>query len=96
MTRLNQKLNRRNFIKGAGAATAAAGVAGLGFPRIAAGAAGKVVVVGGGSAGAIAAKYVKQMDKAIDVTLIEANDHYYTCFMSNEVIGGERITIEFL
>ena len=90
MMRLNHKLNRRNFIKGVGAATATAGVAGLGFPSIAVGAAGKVVVVGGGPAGAITAKYVKQMDKAIDVTLIEANDHYYTCFMSNEVIGGER------
>ena len=93
MMRLKRKLNRRNFLKGAGAAgaaTAVAGAAGLGFPRIAAGAAKKVVVVGGGSAGAIAAKYIKHMDKAIDVTLIEANDHYYTCFMSNEVIGGER------
>lgn len=85
------QFNRRNFIKGAGAATATAGAAaGLGFPLIASGAASKVVVVGGGPAGAIAAKYVKKANKAIDVTLIEADEHYHTCFMSNEVLGGER------
>jgi len=85
------QFNRRNFIKGAGAATAVTGAAaGLGFPLIASGAASKVVVVGGGPAGAIAAKYVKKANKAIDVTLIEADEHYHTCFMSNEVLGGER------
>ncbi len=85
------QFNRRNFIKSAGAATAVTGAAaGLGFPLIASGAASKVVVVGGGAAGAIAARYVKKMNKAIDVTLIEANEHYHTCFMSNEVLGGER------
>ena len=84
------QLNRRSFIKSISATAAATSIAGFGFPHVALGAARKVVVVGGGTAGAIAAKYIKQMDSAIDVTLIEANDHYYTCFMSNEVIGGER------
>ena len=80
------KLNRRNFLKAAGASSAA----GLAFPHIAAAAPKKVVVIGGGAGGAIAAKYIKLADKAIDVTLIEKNQHYYTCFMSNEVLGGER------
>jgi sulfide dehydrogenase [flavocytochrome c] flavoprotein subunit len=29
-------------------------------------------------------------DASIEVTLVEQNPNYYTCFMSNEVIGGER------
>ncbi len=80
------KLNRRNFLKAAGASTAV----GFACPYIASGASGKVVVVGGGAGGTIAAKYIKMADKSIDVTLIEADKHYYTCFMSNEVFGGER------
>ena len=80
------KLNRRNFLKAAGASSAA----GLAFPHIAAATPKKVVVIGGGAGGAIAAKYIKLADKAIDVTLIERNKHHYTCFMSNEVLGGER------
>ena len=80
------KLNRRHFLKAAGVSAAA----GVTFPYIASGASGKVVVVGGGAGGAIAAKYIKMGNKAIDVTLIEADQYYYTCFMSNEVLGGER------
>jgi sulfide dehydrogenase [flavocytochrome c] flavoprotein subunit len=85
------KINRRNFIK----LSALAGVAAssLSFPHIARAAGGKVVVIGGGAGGAIAAKYIRMMDSTIEVTLIEQNDHYYSCFMSNEVVAGER-TIE--
>jgi alanine dehydrogenase len=50
----------------------------------------KVVVIGGGAGGAIAAKYLRLLDAALDVTLIEQNKNYYTCFMSNEVLSGER------
>jgi sulfide dehydrogenase [flavocytochrome c] flavoprotein subunit len=49
-----------------------------------------VVVIGGGAGGTIAAKYIKKADSSIDVTLIETNKTYHTCFMSNEVIGGNR------
>jgi sulfide dehydrogenase [flavocytochrome c] flavoprotein subunit len=79
--------NRRNFVKGA-AATAALGV--IAAPRLARAAGFKVVVVGGGPAGATAARYLRRFDSSIDVTLIEANPNYHTCFMSNEVIGGDR------
>ncbi|MES9964980.1 MAG: FAD-dependent oxidoreductase, partial [Candidatus Sedimenticola sp. 20ELBAFRAG] len=81
------KITRRGFIQTAGAATAAGMV---GVPYIALGASKKVVVVGGGTAGATAAKYIRMADPTVDVTLIEANKHYYTCYMSNEVLGGDR------
>lgn len=83
------QITRRSFIKSSGSA-ALLGSTGLVAPSIALGASKKVIVIGGGAGGAIAAKYIKLADKSIDVTLIEKNDHYYTCFMSNEVIGGVR------
>ena len=81
------KITRRGFIQAAGTATAV-GMAGV--PYIALGASKKVVVVGGGTAGATAAKYIRMADPSVDVTLIEANSHYYTCYMSNEVLSGDR------
>ncbi len=83
------QFTRRNFLKVTGAAAAAATAAGYSTFAIG-GARKKVVIVGGGIGGVTAAKYIKMMDKSIDVTLIEANKDYYTCFMSNEVLGGER------
>ena len=90
-------INRRDFIKLSASGSVVSGMAALGFPHIALGASHKVVVVGGGAGGAIAAKYIKMMDNTIEVTLVEANPTYYTCFMSNEVIGGERdlATLQF-
>jgi sulfide dehydrogenase [flavocytochrome c] flavoprotein subunit len=82
------QITRRDFVKVMGGVAVASG---LGFPAIAA-AAGKkqVVIVGGGVGGATAAKYLRRADPSIQVTLIEPNEYYYTCFMSNEVIGGDR------
>lgn len=82
------KMNRRDFLKATAVGSMAAGFAT--FPYIAKGAGKKVIVIGGGAGGTIAAKYLKKMDNSLDVTLIERNPDYYTCFMSNEVIGGER------
>ena len=82
-------ITRRNFIKLAGGGVAVS-MLGLGFPSIASAANKRVVVVGGGCAGAVAAKYIRQGDSSIEVTLIEQKPHHYTCFMSNEVLGGER------
>jgi sulfide dehydrogenase [flavocytochrome c] flavoprotein subunit len=82
-------LSRRNAIKTAVAG--AAGLAAMGMMPLASAAAGKkVVIVGGGIGGATAAKYLRIYDKTIEVTLIEANPDYHTCFMSNEVITGFR------
>ncbi len=87
------KLNRRDFLKltGVGTLAAAGTLAGCAGPGANGSAArAKVVVVGGGPGGATAAKYLRMVDPTIDVTLIEANPQYHTCFMSNEVIAGER------
>ena len=50
----------------------------------------QVVVIGGGYGGATAAKYIKHLDSAIEVTLIEKQATYTSCPLSNEVISGER------
>lgn len=82
------EFSRRNFLKITGGA-AALGV--VGFPAILKAAGSKkVVVVGGGVGGATAAKYIRMADSSIEVTLIEPNTEYYTCFMSNEVLSGQR------
>ncbi len=82
------QITRRNFVKVLGGTAA---VSALGFPAIAA-AAGKkqVVIVGGGVGGATAAQYIRRADPSIEVTIIEPKEHYYTCFLSNEVLSGER------
>jgi sulfide dehydrogenase [flavocytochrome c] flavoprotein subunit len=83
------EFKRRSFLK-AGVAAAVAG-ASMSYGSFAIGGAKKkVVIVGGGTGGATAAKYIRLADSSVDVTIIEANKEYYTCYMSNEVIGGER------
>ncbi len=79
-------LNRRKFLA-AGAATAAS----LSAPAVLADGHGKprVVVIGGGSGGATAARYIaKDSDGKIDVTLVEPTRTYFTCYFSNLYIGG--------
>ena len=79
--------NRRAFCSFVAASTAA-----LAAPGLATGSSKpKVVVIGGGAGGATAARYIAKDSKgAIDVTLIEASKHYYTCFYSNLYLGGFR------
>ncbi len=80
------KLNRRTFLGTSAAATAA-----LYAPNVLSQAAGRVVVIGGGTGGATAARYLAKDSKgALDVTLIEPTRTYYTCFFSNLYIGGFR------
>jgi len=79
-------LDRRKFI-----AVGTAAAATVAAPAVRAQGAGKprVVVVGGGSGGATAARYIaKDSDGAIDVTLVEPSRSYYTCYFSNLYIGG--------
>ncbi|MDT9111051.1 NAD(P)-binding protein, partial [Escherichia coli] len=48
----------------------------------------RVVVVGGGPGGATAARYIaKDSNGDIDVTLIDANETFTTCFFSNLYLG---------
>lgn len=50
----------------------------------------RVIVVGGGYGGAIAARYLRRFDPRLKVTLIEQNRTYIACPLSNEVLSGER------
>ncbi|MEH7829511.1 NAD(P)/FAD-dependent oxidoreductase [Gemmobacter denitrificans] len=80
------QLNRRLFI----GSTFAAGAM-LSAPVVFGQAKPKVVVIGGGAGGATIARYLaKDSAGALDVTLIEANPIYTTCFFSNLYIGGFR------
>ena len=49
-----------------------------------------LVIVGGGTAGETAAKYIRMADSSVDVIIVEPNKEYYTCFLSNEVLSGHR------
>lgn len=84
-------INRRDFIKLGASLSAAIALPGCAnMSKSSAGASGKVVVVGGGPGGATAARYLRMQNPGIEVTLIEANATYHTCFMSNEVLAGDR------
>ncbi|HMM53317.1 MAG TPA: FAD/NAD(P)-binding oxidoreductase, partial [Burkholderiaceae bacterium] len=77
---------RRDFVLGTGAVGLALAAPGFAIAQ----GKKKVVVVGGGIGGCTVASYVRMGDPSIEVTLIEPNKSYHTCFMSNEVIAGER------
>ena len=81
-------MTRRHFLR----ADAAAGVMGLtGYATASGGSGPKVVVVGGGYGGATAAKYIRMLsDYKISVLLVEPNNSFISCPMSNLVIGGSK------
>jgi NADPH-dependent 2,4-dienoyl-CoA reductase/sulfur reductase-like enzyme len=78
--------SRRDFLK-LGAVVSAALLPRFAFAQ---GAAPRVVVVGGGFAGASCARALRQADPKIAVTLVEANATFTACPFSNAVIGGLR------
>jgi sulfide dehydrogenase [flavocytochrome c] flavoprotein subunit len=92
-------LDRRSFIKVLGSASGLA-LAGCATTDKAApavsktqeilpkGSARRVVVVGGGYGGTIAAKYVRMLDKSIEVVLVEKNKQFVSCPFSNFYIAG--------
>jgi NADPH-dependent 2,4-dienoyl-CoA reductase/sulfur reductase-like enzyme len=82
------KAGRREFLKSAAAVTASAAL--LSVPSFARGAAPRVVVVGGGFAGASCARALRKADPSIAVTLVEANATFTACPFSNAVIAGLR------
>lgn len=77
------RVTRRQF--GVGLALAAAGS--LARPALALGAP-KVVVVGGGAGGATVAVELKRRLARAEVTLVEPQVKYTSCFFSNTYIGG--------
>jgi len=84
------RMQRRDFLKAAGAAGTAGAMAGCAsMPGGAS--AGKVVVVGGGYGGATAAKYIRMWSGGrVDVTLVEPNESFVSCPLSNLVLGGSK------
>ena len=82
------RASRRDFLKLGITATASATL--LPLPAFAQGAAPRVVVVGGGFAGASCARALRQAEPRIAVTLVEANATFTACPFSNAVIGGLR------
>ena len=84
------KLDRRGFTVLAGhAGLSALAVSSYGRFAIAIGRA-NVVVIGGGAGGATLAHKVKKAAPQLDVTLIEVNEIYTSCFFSNLYVGGLR------
>jgi sulfide dehydrogenase [flavocytochrome c] flavoprotein subunit len=79
--------SRRDFLKSAAGAAAASTL--LARPALAQ-AVPRVVVVGGGFAGASAARALKAIDPRIAVTLVETNRLFTACPFSNGVIAGLR------
>jgi len=79
--------NRRDFLKVSGVSAAAALTGCASMPGASR---AHVVVVGAGFGGATCAKYLRQWGPNINVTLIEPNDKFISCPISNWVIGGMR------
>jgi sulfide dehydrogenase [flavocytochrome c] flavoprotein subunit len=50
----------------------------------------RIIVVGGGFAGAACALSLRRLNPSLDVTLVDPDDRYVTCPMSNSVIVGLR------
>lgn len=76
---------RRHFLK----LSAAAGMAPSVVSAQSAGA-GRVVVIGGGFAGATAARTLKALEPRLTVTLVEPNPVYTSCPFSNSVLADLR------
>jgi NADPH-dependent 2,4-dienoyl-CoA reductase/sulfur reductase-like enzyme len=78
--------HRRTFLKLGVTAT----VSLLPLPSLAQGAAARVVIVGGGFAGASFARAIRQAEPRIAVTLVEPGATFTACPFSNAVIVGMR------
>jgi NADPH-dependent 2,4-dienoyl-CoA reductase/sulfur reductase-like enzyme len=85
-------LTRREFLRGSAVALSAAtgGCAGTLKGEIAPATGRRVVVVGGGWAGATAARYVRLADAGIEVVLLEPGRAFVSCPLSNLVLSGVR------
>ncbi|MBI3453004.1 MAG: FAD-dependent oxidoreductase, partial [Rhodospirillales bacterium] len=79
-------LSRRRFAALAGATATAFGLGACATAE--APTKGRVVVIGGGFGGATAARYLRRLDPAIEVTLVEPKSIFHTCPFSNYVLAG--------
>jgi len=84
-------LTRRRILRAGVGMGVAAGTLGLSACASLGGAPiGRVVIVGGGYGGATAARYLRLWGGNVDVTLIERNDAFVSCPISNLVLGGHK------
>lgn len=92
-------VTRRGFLSLAQGAALAALLPGCGAPRLGGRSAARVVVVGGGYGGATAAKYLKLWAPQLEVVLIERENRFVSCPLSNLVVAGnaaiEDITLGY-
>lgn len=84
-------INRRNLIKTAAVAGTFAMLPKLGYSvSIPSRHKRRVVVIGGGFAGATAARYLKMWAPELDVVMVEKNAQFVSCPQSNLVLSGSR------
>lgn len=87
------QINRRDFVKltGVGLGLGLANASLSAFARATKPPIGRVVIIGGGYAGATAAKYLRLWSLgAIEVIVVEANQQFVSCPLSNLVLGGSK------
>ncbi len=87
------QINRRDFVKltGVGLGLGLANASLSAFARATKLPIGRVVIIGGGYAGATAAKYLRLWSLgAIEVIMVEANQQFVSCPLSNLVLGGSK------
>lgn len=77
-------MHRRRFLRGLGA------LAALPSAVRAGGARGRVLIAGGGFAGATCARYLRRIAPELRVTVVDPEPSYVTCPMSNWVLDGLR------
>ncbi len=85
---MSHKLTRRDFNKLLLTGVAGSAFSLFGTSNTAFASSKRVVVIGGGFGGAAAAKYLRKLDPSISVTLVEPKAVFYTCPLSNWVLGG--------
>jgi NADPH-dependent 2,4-dienoyl-CoA reductase/sulfur reductase-like enzyme len=83
-------MQRRDFLRASGALLAGA-CAGCAEPQSASvREKARVVVVGGGYAGATAARYIRVLDPSVGVVLVEPDAAFVACPLANQVLAGAR------
>jgi NADPH-dependent 2,4-dienoyl-CoA reductase/sulfur reductase-like enzyme len=80
------RTTRRAFLRGGAAAASAALLAAPALAQAKA----RIIVLGGGFAGAVCARELHRADPSFEVTLVEANPIFTACPFSNAVIAGLR------
>jgi sulfide dehydrogenase [flavocytochrome c] flavoprotein chain len=85
-----RRFSRRKFLELATAAAAGAAMSWDCAAAMPAGPKARVIIVGGGFAGASCALHLRSANPALEVTLVDPDDRYITCPMSNSVLVGLR------